>query len=344
LLHWSGASLLNTANNERQTATGQLPKIFLPDMARPRYLALTGGVGGAKLALGLSKLLPPGELAFVVNTGDDFTHLGLHISPDLDTLVYTLSGESNPETGWGRRAESWRFMEALEALGGETWFRLGDRDLAMHVERSRRLHTGETLTRVTAALASALGVGHTILPMSDEPVSTLVQTADGVMDFQHYFVRERCQPVVTGFEFRGADEARINPVILEWLDDPGLRGVILCPSNPFVSIDPILQVAGMRSHLSHCAARVIAVSPVVGGAAIKGPTVKMMHELSVPGSADWVAGHYRDVLQGFVLDQVDTGLRTTIAAMKLEVAVTQTVMNSLADRIHLARACLDLIG
>lgn len=313
-------------------------------MSAPRYLALTGGVGGAKLALGLAKLLPPGQVAFVVNTGDDFTHLGLRISPDLDTLLYTLAGESNPETGWGRSGETWQFMEALAQVGGETWFRLGDRDLALHVERTRRLKAGETLSTVTTALAAALRVRHSILPMSDDPVATLVHTAQGPMDFQHYFVRERCEPVVTGFEVRGAQEARINPLVLEWLEDPGLRGIILCPSNPFVSIDPILQVANLRQLLAGSAARVIAVSPVIGGAAIKGPTVKMMQELGVEGTADWVAGHYRDFLDGFVLDLVDAPLCETIASMGLEVAVTQTLMISLEDRVNLARACLELIG
>jgi len=313
-------------------------------MTAPRYLALTGGVGGAKLALGLSKLLPPDQLIFVVNTGDDFAHLGLHVSPDIDTLVYTLAGESNPETGWGRSGETWHFMEALTQLGAETWFKLGDRDLAMHVERTRRLKTGETLTLVTTGLAAALGIRHAILPMSDDPVATFVRTPEGPMDFQHYFVRERCQPVVTGFEFRGAQAARINPLVLEWLEDPRLRGIILCPSNPFVSINPILQVANLRQHLAGSKARVIAVSPVIGGAAIKGPTVKMMRELGVVGTADWVAGHYRDFLDGFVLDAVDANLRETIAAMGLDVTVTRTLMISLEDRVSLARACLDLIG
>lgn len=313
-------------------------------MTVPRYLALTGGVGGAKLALGLSKLLPPGELAFLVNTGDDFTHLGLHISPDIDTLVYTLAGQSNLETGWGRSDETWNFMEALARLGGETWFQLGDRDLAMHVERTFRLKRGEPLSQITAALASALAIGHAILPMSDDPVATLVRTTDGLLDFQHYFVRERCAPVVTGFEFRGAQAARINPLVLECLNDPGLRGIIVCPSNPFVSIDPILNVGNLRQLLAQSTAPVIAVSPVIGGAAVKGPTVKMMRELGIPGTADWVAAHYRDFLDGFVLDQVDAGSRDAITATGLEVAVTQTLMISLDDRINLARVCLDLIG
>jgi LPPG:FO 2-phospho-L-lactate transferase len=308
------------------------------------YLAITGGVGGAKLALGLCKQLGGDELAMIVNTGDDFRHLGLHISPDIDTLVYTLAGESNSDTGWGRRDESWQFMDALAALGGETWFRLGDRDLAMHIERTRRLEAGESLSRATAGLASSLGIEYRILPMSDDPVHTQVLTAGGVMDFQRYFVRERCEPVVTGFEFGGADSAKINPEIDQYLNDPALAGIILCPSNPFVSIDPILAVPGMQQRLVQCPAPVIAVSPVVGGAAIKGPTVKMMRELSIPNTASWVAGHYRYFLDGFVLDNEDAELSDEVEALGMKVLVTQTVMESLDDRVKLARACLDFLG
>jgi LPPG:FO 2-phospho-L-lactate transferase len=313
-------------------------------MKSHHYLAITGGVGGAKLALGLSKLLDGDELAMIVNTGDDFRHLGLHISPDIDTLVYTLAGESNPDTGWGRRDESWQFMGALAALGGETWFRLGDRDLAMHIERTRRLEAGESLSCVTTGLASSLGIEHRILPMSDDPVHTRVLTESGTMDFQHYFVRNRCEPVVNGFEFGNVDSASINPEIEQYLDDSALAGVILCPSNPFVSIDPILALPGMRQRLVQCEAPVIAVSPVVGGAAIKGPTVKMMRELSLPNTASWVAGHYRNFLDGFVLDTEDAALGDEIEALGMKVSVTQTVMESLDDRVKLARVCLDLLG
>jgi LPPG:FO 2-phospho-L-lactate transferase len=308
-----------------------------------KYLAITGGVGGAKLALGLAQLLQPEQLAFAVNTGDDFQHLGLHISPDIDTLVYTLSGLSNAATGWGRGDESWQFMDALSQLGGEIWFRLGDRDLAMHIERSRRLAAGESLTQATRVLAAALGIEHSVLPMSDDAAGTRVLTTTGAMDFQHYFVREKCAPAVTGFEFSGAATAVINPEILHWLDDPQLAGVILCPSNPFISIDPILALPGMRERLAQCTAPVIAVAPVVGGQAIKGPTVKIMRELSVENSAAWVAGHYREFLDGFVLDSQDAGLRTGIEAMDLAVMVAQTLMVTLEDRVSLARSCLQFL-
>ncbi len=309
-----------------------------------RYLTFTGGVGGAKLALGLSKMLSPEQLTLVVNTGDDFEHLGLHISPDIDTLVYTLSGECNPDTGWGRRDETWHFMQALKQLGGETWFNLGDRDLAMHVQRTRWLRGGETLTGVTARLASALGIRHAILPMSDDAVRTRVNTADGWLDFQHYFVREQCAPAVTGFEYRGASAAQINPAVLKALCDEHLAGIIICPSNPFASIDPILALPGMRALLRDASAPVIAVSPVVGGAAIKGPTVKMMQELSLPQSASAVAAHYQDdtagMLDGYVIDQLDRHCQAEIEDMNLAVQVCPTVMQSLHDRICLAEHCL----
>jgi len=311
--------------------------------AKARYLAITGGVGGAKLALGLARLLGGKQLAMVVNTSDDFRHLGLHISPDIDTLVYTLAGENNPDTGWGRRDESWNFMEALAGLGGETWFSLGDRDLAMNVERSRRLASGETLGQATAALAAALGIEHTILPMSNDPVQTRVRSGDEWLDFQHYFVRDKCAPEVSGFEFHGVEKARVNPEIETWLDDPELAGVILCPSNPFVSIDPILALPGLRERLRACAAPVVAVSPVVGGSAIKGPTVKMMRELQVPNTATWVANHYRDFLDGFILDEQDAALKPDVTELGLVCGIANTVMVTLEDRLGLARHCLDLL-
>ncbi len=313
-------------------------------MNAPAYLAITGGIGGAKLSLGLSKLLGGDELAFIVNTGDDFWHLGLHISPDVDTLIYTLAGEANSDTGWGRREESWNFMQALVALGGEDWFQLGDKDLAMHVERTRRLEAGQTLSQVTGALAESFGIAHRILPMSDDAVRTRVMTTQGVMDFQYYFVREKCRPQVHGFEFDGAPDARVNPQWVQWLDSPALKGVILCPSNPFVSIDPILSLPGLREKLAECAAPVVAVSPVVAGAAIKGPTVKMMHELNVPNTAEWVAEHYLDFLDGFILDDEDKALVPAVEVLGLTVIATNTVMVTLDDRVQLAQDCLDFIA
>ena len=310
-------------------------------MTTNRYLAITGGIGGAKLALGLSKILSADELAFVVNTGDDFEHIGLHISPDVDTLIYTLAGLNNPDTGWGRRDESWQFMSALADLGGETWFRLGDKDLAMNVERSRRLQDGESLGQVTASLAESLGVSHPILPMSNEPVRTLVHTEDGPMDFQHYFVRERCKPAVNGFEYRGATEAQINPAIEKWLASQHLAGIILCPSNPFISIDPILSLPTLREALRNAAVPVIAVSPIIGGKSLKGPLAKMMLEMSLPAKASWIADHYRDFVDGLLVDSRDEALAAEIEASGVRACVTDIVMDSLDDRVRLAKTSLE---
>jgi len=306
-------------------------------MAR-NVLAITGGVGGAKLALGLSKLLGPDALSFAVNTGDDFEHLGFEIAPDTDTLLYTLSDLANKDLGWGRHDETWNFMAALESFGGETWFRLGDRDLALHVTRTRMLAMGATRTETTEAIARALGVEHPVLPMSDDPVRTTVLTAGGPLPFQHYFVRERCAPAVTGFEFRGIETARPNPRILAKI--AAADGIVICPSNPFVSVDPLLNVPGMREALRAAPAPVVAVSPIVGGLAIKGPTAKMMQELKVPASAAQVAAHYGDLLDGFVLDQQDARLKDTSPVPTI---VAQTLMITLRDRVDLAATVLRFI-
>jgi LPPG:FO 2-phospho-L-lactate transferase len=306
----------------------------------PRCLALSGGVGGAKLALGLAQVLPPEDLLVVANTGDDFDHLGLLICPDIDTVAYTLAGVSNPETGWGRAGETWSFMEAQAALGGETWFRLGDRDLAVHLERTRRTAAGETLSAVTADLARRLGVQARIAPMSDTPVRTVVETPDGPLPFQHYFVREQCRPHVTGFRFEGAAAATPTPAFAAALAG-GPEAVVICPSNPFISIDPILAVPGVRQGLGQCRAPVVAVSPIVGGRAIKGPTAKMMTELGLASGAVEVAEHYRGLIDGFVLDRSDADGAAAVERLGLAVLVTGTVMQSLDDKTRLARETLD---
>ena len=306
-----------------------------------KCVALSGGVGGAKLALGLSKKRPADALKVIVNTGDDFEHLGLTICPDLDTLTYTLSGLNNTETGWGRMGETWTFMNALAQLGGENWFQLGDGDLALHVERTRRLAAGETLSAITADLTARLGIEIDIIPMSDDPVRTFVQTAEGPLAFQHYFVRDQCEPEVTGFEFRGAPNANPAPAALRALSDSELGAVVICPSNPFISIDPILATPGLRDALQAAAAPVIAVSPIVGGRAIKGPTAKMMAELGLDQSTVSVARHYQGLIDGFVLDSVDEGARAEIEAMGMAVHITNTLMNSLEDRVSLADDVLE---
>ncbi len=300
-------------------------------------LALSGGVGGAKLALGLYRTLPSDTLTIVANTGDDFEHLGLRVSPDLDTLLYTLSGQDNPELGWGRAGETWTFMAALEALGGETWFRLGDGDLATHVERTRRLTAGESLAAVIDDFRRRLGIAARLLPMSDSPVRTRLRTEEDWLDFQDYFVRLRCAPVVREIAFAGADTARPHPEFLAALADPGLRFVVICPSNPFISIDPILAVPGVRAALRQCPAPVVAVSPIIAGQAVKGPTAKMMAELGLPVDAAAVARHYHDILDLYIADEEDAA---SVAGLDVPVVLARTLMLSLGDREALARTVI----
>ncbi len=302
----------------------------------PRCVALSGGVGGAKLALGLSRAMGPEQLMILANIGDDFEHLGLTICPDLDTLTYTLAGLANVETGWGRADEGWRFMESLEALGGETWFRLGDRDLALHVERTRRLVSGEPLSRITADICGRLGIAAAVVPMSDDPVRTVVETESGPLPFQHYFVREQCQPAVTGFHFAGAHEARPNRRFLKALKEPVLESIVVCPSNPFISVDPILALPGVSDAIAASAAPVIAVSPIVGGRALKGPTAKMMGELGLQTDAVEIARHYGRLLDGFVLDRSDAALAPAVESLGIAVHVAETVMQNMDDKVALA--------
>lgn len=304
-------------------------------------VALCGGVGGAKLAFGLARVLPADRLTIVVNTGDDFEHLGLHVSPDIDTVLYTLSGLADRERGWGLAGESWNFMAALGGLGGEQWFQLGDRDLATHVERTRRLRAGETLSQITASLALALGIGPDIVPMSDEPVRTIVSTPAGDLPFQRYFVAERCMPVVTALHFAGAAQARIAPKAAAALARPDLAAVIVCPSNPYLSIDPILAVPGIRSAITACNAPVIAISPLVGGRAIKGPTAKLMQELGITPDVAAIARHYAGLAARLVIDEADAAHAPTLPCPAL---VTRTVMNGDEDRIALARAVLEWVA
>jgi len=300
-------------------------------------LALSGGIGGAKLALGLSRVMPPEQLIVVANTGDDFEHLGLAISPDLDTLVYTLADMSDPERGWGRRDETWTFMAALAALGGETWFQLGDGDLATHVERTRRLAAGEPLSRITDDFCRRLGIAARILPMSEDRVRTRVRTSEGWLDFQDYFVRRRCAPEVLELAYDGAARARPHPAFTAALSDARLRAVVICPSNPYLSVDPILALPGVRDALKNCSAPVIAVSPIIGGRAVKGPTAKMMRELGLPVTAAAVAQHYAGLIDLFVVDHSEG----EISLPNMRVAKTSILMSTLVDREALAKAVLE---
>jgi LPPG:FO 2-phospho-L-lactate transferase len=300
-------------------------------------LALSGGIGGAKLALGLYRVLSPGTLTVVANTGDDFVHLGLNVSPDLDTLLYTLGGLDNPETGWGRRGETWTFMQALASLGGETWFKLGDGDLATHVERTRRLAAGASLSQITEDFRRRLGIRARLLPMTDDPVRTRLLTEKGWLDFQDYFVRLQARPAVREILYDGAATARPQPEVLAALADPALRLVVLCPSNPFLSIDPILALPGLRAALGHCPAPVVAVSPLIAGRAVKGPTAKIMEELGFAVDAAAVARHYRDILDLYIADAADAD---ALGDPGMPVRFAPTLMATLTDREALAHAVL----
>ena len=309
-----------------------------------KVLALCGGVGGAKLALGLSKILEPEALLTVVNTGDDFRHLGLHVSPDLDTVMYTLAGAADTERGWGLAGETWHFMQALARLGGPDWFNLGDRDLATHIYRTRALEQGMGLAEVARALCRSFDVAHPILPMSDDPLQTVVCTDQGDLPFQDYFVRLACRPRVQAVRFNGADTARPHPDFTAWLKGTETDAVILCPSNPFLSIDPILSLPGVRAALQSTRARVIAVSPIVGGKALKGPAAKIMENLEMPANNLSIATYYRDFLDVFIVDKSDVGEAEAIEKLGIRVTPASTVMQSLHDRVNLARICLEEVG
>jgi LPPG:FO 2-phospho-L-lactate transferase len=303
-----------------------------------KIVALTGGVGGAKLADGFAGLLPPQDLTIVVNTGDDFEHFGLYICPDIDTVCYTLAGLANLETGWGRYGETFLTLNNIQDLGGPSWFRIGDKDLATHLERTRRLREGQSLSQVTKTFCQSWGVKHLILPMSDQPVRTLVNTMDyGEMAFQEYFVHQQCEPKVKGFRFEGIDSATTAPGVMEAIHQAD--AIVICPSNPWVSIDPILALKGLRSILA--TKTVLAVSPIIGGHTIKGPAAKMYTELGFQPSALSVAHHYADLLSGYIIDTIDANLADELS---IPVSITNTIMKTREDRYCLAQYVLNLIS
>lgn len=306
-----------------------------------KVAALAGGVGGAKLVDGISRLEIASELTVIVNTGDDFSLFGLWISPDLDTVCYNLAGLENQDTGWGRGQESWDTFEGIQALGGPDWFQLGSKDLATHLERTRRLGDGQPLSQITAEFCEAWGVQATVIPMSDDCVPTLVETNQGILPFQEYFVKLGCEPAVKGFEFHNVDQSRPAPGVLEAIKAADL--VLISPSNPWVSIDPILAVPGIRSALE--SKTVLGVSPIIGGEAVKGPAAKMYREMGIQPSAGAVAAHYGDLLDGFVIDDQDRDLQEEILSEwdgSLDLFSTNIWMKTRADRIAVAEQIMSI--
>ncbi len=308
--------------------------------AEKKVVALCGGVGGAKLAWGLAQVLSPEQLTLIVNTGDDFSHLGLHISPDLDTVSYTLANRNNRELGWGLQGETWQCMNALENFGGETWFRLGDKDLATHFFRTQQLASGKTLTQVTAELCAAFTIQHRILPMCDEPLPTLVDTDTGTLAFQQYFVREQCRPVVRGVRHNNSENAQLSKEIRAALNDPALAHIIICPSNPLLSIAPILAVPEMRQQLHARRDKITVVSPLIGGQAVKGPTAKMMAEMGIATDSLSIANFYQDLLGTLVIDNSDARDADALRQQHIRVQISKTLMQTDADKVALARAII----
>ena len=304
---------------------------------------LSGGVGGAKLVLGLSRALNNKDFMTIVNTGDDFVHLGLKICPDIDTIIYTLAELVDQKRGWGLKDESWNFLDKTKLLGGEGWFNLGDKDLATHVHRTQRLAKGEDLTSITKNLASSFGVEAKLVPMTNDIVSTVVETPEEDLAFQHYFVRDRCLPTVKGFRFEGVKSSVINPLIQEYARANDKSAVLLAPSNPFVSIDPILSVPAMTDELVGMKGPKIAISPIINSKAVKGPAAKMMQELGVPSTSIEIANHYKGLIDAIVIDHADAPLSKKIEDLGIKVFTTNTVMHSLNEKITLANECLNFI-
>lgn len=311
-------------------------------MSAPKLLVFSGGVGGAKLALGLSRVLPPERVSFVVNTGDDQPFHGLHVSPDLDTVMYTLSGLVNPATGWGVEDDTFEALAMLERYGADAWFRLGDKDLGTHIRRQALLDEGKSLSEATRELSEALGIRHRVVPMSDDPVRTVVLSDEGQLPFQTYFVRRRCEPVVRGLRFDGADSARPSPGFSEALD--GASALVFGPSNPWLSVEPILAVQGVKERVKKFAGPRVAISPIVAGRALKGPAAKIMSELGYDVASAGIARFYQGLCDTLVIDESDEGEVAAVESYGMKPVVFPTVMRSLEDKIALARRVSSLAG
>jgi len=305
-----------------------------------KIVALAGGVGGAKLIFGLARASDTLDLTVIVNTGDDFDHLGMRICPDIDTICYTLAGLANPDTGWGRVDESWNFITELKAIGGEDWFRLGDKDLATHVERTKRLNEGQTLSKIIKDFCDLWNVKHLVLPMSDQEVATIVSTLEyGEIPFQDYFVKKKCEPTIMSFRFAGINNADPAPGVIDSIEQAD--AIVICPSNPWVSIDPIINIANILPSLRQ--KTIIAISPIVGGKSIKGPAAKMYSELGIQPSAFAIAKHYQNLIKAIVIDDQDISLKKDITNLGIIPFNTNIVMKTPEDKINLGKDVLNYI-
>ena len=306
---------------------------------KQKTLVLCGGVGGAKLAYGLSKLTAPEEIVFLVNTGDDFIHLDLYISPDLDTVMYTLAGVNDPKKGWGVEEETWNALGSLKKYGLDTWFQLGDKDLATHIRRTQLLKEGLKLSEVTRNLSSQLGLKHNILPMSESPVQTMIQTDQGKLSFQEYFVKHKCDPKIEKIEFLGSEVAEVPTFLEELIKDDKFTAIIICPSNPYLSVDPILSINKIRTFLLETNIPILAVSPIIDNDSIKGPTAKIMDEMKIEPSVNAIAAHYSELINILVIDQKDKDNQANIGS--IDYLVDSIYMKNNEDKVSLAKLCLE---
>ena len=307
---------------------------------KKKILALSGGVGGAKLCRGLDQITDKDELVIIANTGDDFLYLGFYISPDIDTLIYTLAGENNIETGWGRTDETWKAHNVMRELGADNWFKLGDKDLEMHVYRSKEIQNGTSLTEITQKVSKIWNINSKILPMSNNSVKTIIESDIGTLSFQEYFVKKKCMPKVESIAFKNK-KAKTSQTILDEMNDKNLTAIVFAPSNPYLSIDPILSLSEIKTFLHASSTPVIAVSPVVDGQAIKGPTTKIMTELGLDPSAVTIAKHYDGLIDGLILDVLDQSLVSQVEDIGIRTKVMNTVMHNDQDKIQLAQGVLD---
>ena len=307
---------------------------------KKKILALSGGVGGAKLCRGLDQITDKDELVIIANTGDDFLYLGFYISPDIDTLIYTLAGENNIETGWGRTDETWKAHNVMGGLGADNWFKLGDKDLEMHVYRSKEIQNGTSLTEITQKVSKIWNINSKILPMSNHSIKTIIESDIGTLSFQEYFVKKQCIPKVESITFK-QKKAKASQTLLDEMNDNNLTAIIFAPSNPYLSIDPILSLSEIKNFLRTTSTPVIAVSPVVDGQAVKGPTTKIMSELGVEPSAVSIAKHYDGLIDGLILDVLDQNLVSQVEDIGIRTKVMNTIMHNDQDKIELAQAALD---